>query len=158
MKTVALSSARGSSGSTRNLNCEWGCSFDEHCNESQAECGSDEMLSRLSTESCTDQGENRALTYVFWCSAQCSFLIGRSILVWVGPVQCSTPCWCGACYLFHSKMRAATHLPQAVWTRNRKAGDGSLKCFDADRTPLVVDDLGCVSGAPTTTSISPAGS
>jgi hypothetical protein len=36
------------------------------------------MLSRLSTESCTGQGDNRALTFVFWCTAQCPFLIGSS--------------------------------------------------------------------------------
>ena len=117
MKTVACRSARGTSDPTQNLNCEWGCSFDEHRNESQAECGSDEMLTGLSTESCTGQGENKALTFVFWCSAQCPFLIGRSTFVCAGPVQCSTPCWCDACYLFHSKMRAATHLPRAVWDK-----------------------------------------
>lgn len=89
LRENCCSSAKGSSGPTQNLNCEWGCSFDEHCNESQAECGSDEMLSGLSTESCTDQGENRALTYVFWCSAQCPFLIGGSnfCMRWASAVQ-----------------------------------------------------------------------
>ena len=52
------------------------CFFDEHRNESQAGCGSDEMLTELSTESCTVQGENKALTSAFWCSAQHRFLIG----------------------------------------------------------------------------------
>lgn len=89
--------------------------------KAQSECGSDEMLTGLSTESCTGQGENKALTFVFWCSAQCAFLIGGSTFCVRRPVRCSTPCWCNACYLFHSKMRAATHLPRAVWTRSRKA-------------------------------------
>ena len=101
-------------GSGKKLGSSMGCPFDEHCNESQAACGSGEMVSRLSTESCTGQVDNKALTSAFWCSAQRPFLIGAARFMCVWRWRCSPPRWCGGCNLFHSKMRAATFAPERL--------------------------------------------
>lgn len=86
----------------------------------QAGRGSGEMLTRISTESYTGHGENKALTFVFWCTAQRLFLVGLARFKCVTATRRSTPCWCDPFHVVHKMMRATTHLPPAVRTRKAR--------------------------------------
>jgi hypothetical protein len=99
------------------------CSFDEHRNESQAECGSGETRGRLSTGSYTGQGENKTLTFFFWCSAQCSFLIGSNTFYVHWAVRRGTPCWCGRLLSFPQPDASGNSPARVRLDEKRQAGD-----------------------------------